>query len=214
MKPLTVYFLRHGQSVASRESLFCGAATDAPLTAEGDAMAQAFASAYRNHPWTEIVASTQRRAIHTAQPLALAVGLAVKTDPRWSEIAYGKWEGSSIEQVQTNFHDDHLLWSADPALNPPTGGETAIALERRSRAALETIRERVPSGNVLVVSHKGTIRAMLCGLLGVEVGRFRQRFSCPVASVSVVEFGPVGPQLLALADRSHLDRSLREIPGS
>ena len=55
---------------------------------------------------------------------------------------------------------------------------------------------------------------VLCGLLGVEIGRFRQRFSCPVASLSVVEFGAVGPQLLALAERSHLDQRLREIPGS
>jgi broad specificity phosphatase PhoE len=214
VKPLTVYFLRHGQSVASRDGLYSGAATDAELTPTGEAMALAFAAAYRHHSWTEIVASTQRRALRTAQPLAAAVGLTVKSDPRWSEIAYGKWEGKSAEQVQASYRDDHLRWSADPALNPPTGGETAIALARRALAALDGIRERVPSGNVLVVSHKGTIRATLCGLLGVDIGRFRQRFACPVASLSVVEFGVVGPQLLALADRSHLDRALREAPGT
>lgn len=214
MKPLTIYFLRHGQSAASRDNVFSGAATDAELTPAGHAMAESFAAAYRGHPWAAIVASTQSRAIATARPLAEAVGLPVETDARFSEIAYGQWEGLSLEQVRARFHDDHLLWSADPALNPPTGGETAIALARRALDALGDIRARVPSGNVLVVSHKGTIRAALCGLLGIEVGRFRQRLSCPVASVSVVEFGVVGPQLLAVADRSHLDRSLRELPGT
>jgi probable phosphoglycerate mutase len=214
MKPLTIYFLRHGQSLASRDNLFSGAATDVELTAAGHAMAESFAAAYRGHQWAAIVASSQRRAQDTARPLAEAVGLPVEADPRFREIAYGDWEGRTQNEVRATFHDDYLLWSADPALNPPTGGETAITLARRALEGLDAIRARVPYGNVLVVSHKGTIRAALCALLGIEVGRFRQRLSCPVASVSVVEFGVVGPQLLAVADRSHLDRSLRELPGT
>ena len=214
MRPLTLYFLRHGQSFASRENLYSGAATDVALTPEGAAMAEAFAAAFGGVAWTEIVASTQRRARDTAQPLATAVGLPVKTDPRLAELAYGKWEGLTHEAVQDRFHDDYLRWSADPAIHAPTGGETAHALARRAIAALDNLRERVPSGNVLCVSHKATIRAALCALLGIDVGRFRQRLACPVASVSVVEFAPTGPLLLALADRSHLSAELRALPGS
>ena len=46
------------------------------------------------------------------------------------------------------------------------------------------------------------------------VGRFRFRLGCPVGSVSVVEFGAHGPLLHALADRSHLDETLRGLPGT
>jgi broad specificity phosphatase PhoE len=55
---------------------------------------------------------------------------------------------------------------------------------------------------------------MVCSLLGIDVGRFRYRFGCPVGSVSIIEFGTHGPLLQALADRLHLDERLRTLPGT
>ena len=52
---------------------------------------------------------------------------------------------------------------------------------------VEEIRQHHAAGNVLVISHKATIRIILCGLLGIDVGRYRYRLGCPVGSVSVVE---------------------------
>jgi probable phosphoglycerate mutase len=66
----------------------------------------------------------------------------------------------------------------------------------------------------LLVSHKATIRIILCELLGIDVGRFRYRLDCPVGSVSVVEFAAQGPFLHSLADRSHLTEALRTLPGT
>ena len=42
---LTLYFLRHGQTAASRSNAFCGS-IDPELTPEGQEMAQEFAAAY------------------------------------------------------------------------------------------------------------------------------------------------------------------------
>jgi broad specificity phosphatase PhoE len=70
------------------------------------------------------------------------------------------------------------------------------------------------NGSVLVVSHKATIRILLCALLGIDLGRFRYRLGCPVGSVSVVEFAPQGPLLHTLADRTHLRETLRHLPGA
>ena len=79
---------------------------------------------------------------------------------------------------------------------------------------IEEIRASHADGNVLVVSHKASIRVALCALLGVDVGRFRYRFGCPVGSVSIIEFGTHGPLAEAVADRSHLDARLRALPGT
>ncbi len=67
---------------------------------------------------------------------------------------------------------------------------------------------------MLIVSHKATIRIVLCGLLGIDVGRFRYRLACPVGSVSIVEFTSEGPLLHTLADRAHLDEKLRSLRGT
>jgi broad specificity phosphatase PhoE len=79
---------------------------------------------------------------------------------------------------------------------------------------LDEIERAHLEGNVLVVSHKATTRIMLCSLLGIDVGRYRDRISMPVASLSVVEMTEQGPLLKLLGDRSHLRESLRLRPGT
>ena len=211
---LKIYFLRHGQTTCSRDNEFCGAGMNPELTPEGIEMAQGFAATYRATAWQAVYASSLRRAIMTAQPLCDAVGQTMELRDDLQEIAYGKWEGQTVETVSRDYHDDYLRWTADPAWYPPTGGEPAVAIAHRSLRVIEEITGRFRDGNVLVVSHKATIRIMLCSLLGIDVGRFRFRLGCPVGSVSVVEFGAHGPLLHALADRTHLDERLRSLPGT
>ncbi len=130
------------------------------------------------------------------------------------EIAYGQWEGLSKETVAEKYHDDYVNWLADPARNAPTGGELATAVAERGLRVIHEIRERFPGGNVLIVSHKATIRILLCSLIGIDVGAFRYRLACPVASLSTIEFTATGPMLQTLADRSHLDERLKALPGT
>ncbi len=211
---LTLHLLRHGQTDLSRNDVFCGSGLDPELTSEGAQMAQAFAEAARAKTWTGIYSSSLRRAIKTAQPVCEAVGLELQTRPELNEIAYGKWEGLSREKVEHDYHDDYISWLADPAWHPPTDGEAAVVIARRGLRAIEEIKARFADGNVLIVSHKATIRIILCSLLGIDVGRFRYRLVCPVGSVSIIDFTMHGPLMVALADRSHLSERLRSLPGT
>ncbi|HEY2972891.1 MAG TPA: histidine phosphatase family protein [Pyrinomonadaceae bacterium] len=211
---LTIYFLRHGQTALSREDVFCGSGLNPELTPEGLQMAHAFAAAYGTKPWCAIYSSSLRRAMTTAQPISDALGIATQVRDGLNEIAYGKWEGLTREKVDRDYHDDYVSWLADPAWHAPTEGELAIAVARRSLGVIDEISQQFTDGNVLVVSHKATIRIMLCSLLGIDVGRFRYRLGCPVGSVSLVEFSLEGPLLRSLADRSHLSESLRSLPGT
>jgi probable phosphoglycerate mutase len=206
--------LRHGQTALSRANVFCGRGLDPALTAEGVTMADAFAGAYRGDQWTAIYSSPLARAVTTAAPLAAAVKLPVELRDGLAEIDYGEWDGLTTSEVDGKWHDEYERWTADPAWNPPTGGETAIALAQRTAHVIEEISGAHLDGNVLIVSHKASIRVLLCALLGVDVGRFRYRFGCPVGSVTIVEFGSHGPLAMAVADRSHLDPRLRALEGT
>jgi|SRR5882672_1841877 len=211
---LSLYFLRHGQTELSREDVFCGSGLDPELTKEGAEMAQAFAAAYRAKPWRAIYSSSLRRAIASARPLCEALGMTLQVRAELNEIGYGKWEWQTKEKVEREYHDDYVSWLADPAWHAPTGGELAIAVARRSLRVIDEITQQFADGNVLIVSHKATIRIILCSLLGIDVGRFRYRIGCPVSSVSRVEFSLAGPLLHSLADRSHLSESLRSLRGT
>lgn len=210
---LTIYFLRHGETTSSKTGGYCGI-LDLELTSEGVKMAEDFANAYQSLPWTAIFCSPLRRTVQTATPLSDLIGMDLQLRDGLKEIAYGKWEGKSPTEVNQEFHDEYVRWLADPGWNSPSGGEKGIDIARRSSAVLEEIEQTYDSGNILVVSHKATIRIMLCSLLGIDVGRYRDRLLMPVAFVSIVEFTERGPLLRALSDRYHLSPSLRDLPGS
>jgi broad specificity phosphatase PhoE len=210
---LRLHFLRHGQTPHSRDDRYCGS-SDPDLTEDGRAMAAAIGEALGREPFAAIYSSPLRRARETAAPLAGAKGMQVRLVPGLREIGYGEWEGLSPDEAAARDHDLHLLWSADPALHAPPGGERAIDVAARALEAVESIRRDFTDGDVLVVSHKSTIRVVVCALLGIDLGRYRQRLACPVGSLSTIAWSAVGPQLLRLADRAHLPARLRELPGT
>ena len=71
---LTLYFLRHGETIYSETGAYCGE-VDAELTPRGAQMAEAFAQSYRLIPWTAAYVRPMKRTIATAKPLCEAVGL-------------------------------------------------------------------------------------------------------------------------------------------
>ena len=209
---LTIYFLRHGETTASRTGTYCGT-LEPDLTPAGYQMAEDFAQAYQTVAWTAVFCSPQSRAIATATPLCRATGLQMQLKDGLREIAYGEWEGKTPEEVNREYHDSYLRWLADPGWNAPTGGERGVDIARRSAHVVEGIEQICGEGNVLVVSHKATIRIMLCALIGIDLGRFRDRIGVPVASVSVVEMAARGPLIRLMGDRCHLREELRNLQG-
>lgn len=210
---LTLYLIRHGETVYSRSGGFCGD-LDPQLTPEGLAMAKAFTDAYKQISWQAIYVSPTQRAIATAQGLCQSAGLEMQIREGLKEIRYGEWEGKTSEYVQQNYAVDYQNWLTEPAWNAPTGGETTVQIANRAATVIAEIEAKYRDGNVLVVSHKATIRIILCSLLGIDLGRYRDRLDVPVVSLSVVEFGKYGPMLKKLGDRSYLPESLRLLPGT
>jgi len=200
---LSLHFIRHGQTEFSRENLFCGT-IDPPLTSLGRAMADSIAESYANMKWQAIYTSTLQRTIATAAPLAQRVGIAIRKEPALGEIAYGEWEGKSQEEIAARFPAQFQRWIDDPASHGTPGGETAFQVAARALPVIDRIREEHADGNVLVVSHKATIRIIVCALLGMPLGRFRDRVACPTASLTTFEFGERGGMLVRLGDVSHL----------
>jgi probable phosphoglycerate mutase len=210
---ITLYLLRHGETPYSRSGGFCGD-LDPELTPEGHLMAKAFAAAYKTVPWTAVYVSPMRRTIATAQPLCEAIGLEMQLREGLKEIRYGEWEAKTPEDIRQHQSEHYVRWMTEPAWNAPPGGETAVEVASRAALVIAEIEETCRAGNVLVVSHKATIRIILCSLLGIDLGRYRDRIDMPAASVSVVKFDVYGPMLKQLGDRSYMEESLRLRPGT
>lgn len=210
---LRLHLLRHGETTSSQGGGYCGI-LDPDLTPAGHEMAAAFAEAYQHIPWAAIYASPMKRTLATATPLCKAVGMQPEVRDGLKELHFGEWEGKSVEEVREQHPDDYVRWLTEPAWNPPTGGETAVQVASRASLVIAEIEKKFPDGNVLVVAHKSTIRIILCNLLGIDLGRYRDRITTLVASVSIIKFDEHGPLLEVLGDRHHLPTTLRDRPGT
>ena len=207
---LRLHFARHGETVSSREGRFCGV-TECELTADGLEMAALLADrcAAAGH-WRAVVSSPLRRCRETAGPAAERLGLALTVEPGLREIDHGAWEGLPAAEVAAHDEAAFAAWLAHPGWRAAPGGESGYAVAARALPVVQELRAAFADGDVLVVSHKATIRILTCVLLGLDVDRYRARVACPVGSVTTFEIrGDADPMLLGLADVSHLPARLR-----
>jgi len=210
---LNLCFLRHGQTTASLERRFSGS-IDAPLSPLGREMAAAFADSYAPVTWSAIYSSPMQRARDTAAPLAEKTGLQVQIVDELREVAYGEWEGVLEDDVRRRWPGEYAWWAADPASRSSPGGESGLQVGARAMPALDRIRASHESGRVLIVSHKTTLRIIICLLLGIDVRRYRDRIAQGVASLTEFQFDGVNVLLKRLGDVAHLPPRLRDLPGA
>jgi probable phosphoglycerate mutase len=200
---LTLHLVRHGDTAQSAEGYYAGD-IDPPLTESGLAQARALGRLAASLDLAQLYVSPKLRARQTAEPIAAASNAPVEIADGLREIAYGSWEGRNEKEVRATEPEAYAAWSMDPSLNSPPGGESAFAIAARALPVLVRARREHPSGNVLFVSHKATVRVIVCAVLGIPLGRFRDRIACPTASLTTFEFGERGAMLVRLADVSHL----------
>lgn len=200
---LTLHLLRHGDTTQSAEGYLAGD-IDPPLDERGKAMAQAVARVAPGLHLQALYVSPKLRARQTAEPIVQACGLSPVVEDGLREIGYGAWDGRKESDVAQSNPESFAAWRAEPAFVSPPGGETAFDIAARALPVVQRVRREHASGSVLLVSHKATIRVIVCALLGVPVGRFRDRVACPTASFTTFELGDRGPLLVRLGDVSHL----------
>jgi probable phosphoglycerate mutase len=201
---LTLHLVRHGDTPQAADGSFAGD-IDPPLTDRGLAQAEAVGRLAAKMSLAAVYVSPKLRARQTAEPILRASGLEAVIDDGLREIAYGAWEGRHESDIKAEEPEAFAAWVQDPALVSPPGGESAFAIAARALPVLLRARREHPTGNVLFVSHKATIRVMVCALLGVPLGRFRDRIACPTASLTTFEFGERGGMLTRLGDVHHLE---------
>ena len=200
---LDIYFVRHGATCETPSGRYAGL-RDVALSERGLDMAQHLAHRLASVAWQRLYTSPLQRTRQTVAPVAAAAGLTPHTDPDLAEIAYGAWDGLTPDEVATRFPAQYASWLQDPARHPPPGGETITEVATRARRSLDNIIAAHPQGSVLVVSHKTTLRVLLCVILGIDPRHYKRRFAMPLGGVSVVRFSAQGPQLLRFADTDYL----------
>jgi alpha-ribazole phosphatase len=101
--------------------------------------------------------SPARRTMETA----IALGLAATPEPSFREQDFGSWMGRRHAQLAQAFGHEYAKFWQSPAENVVPGGESFVNQISRVRERLATL----PDGDVVLVIHSGTIRAVLAAAL-------------------------------------------------
>jgi probable phosphoglycerate mutase len=145
----TLLLVRHGETDWNAEGKLQGH-TDRPLNDYGRRQARALADRLAEESIEAIYASDLSRARETAEILGEKLGLPVAVDPDLREKNWGNWEGlTSEERLHIEFE-----------------GETSAAHRERTLRSVQRIVESHPDGQVVVVTHGGSLRRIQAAVSG------------------------------------------------
>jgi broad specificity phosphatase PhoE len=198
-----IFLIRHGATVLTAEDRFAGA-TNVQLSDEGREQVRRLAARLRDENITAIYASPLDRTVETASILAQPHGIEIQKRDGLREISHGRWEQMTRKEVEQAFPDEADAWEKDPYTFAPVGGESGLAVTARALPVLMDIVRAHPASNVLVVSHKATIRLLLSSLLGFDPRRYRDNLDQNPAALNIVDFkDAVSARLTLFNDTSH-----------
>lgn len=188
--PARLLLVRHAETEAAARGR-CIGRTDVGLSPEGLRAAEALALRLRLAPPAAVYASTSRRALETARPIASACGAPLTAEPALCEVDFGALEGLAFEEIARRHPGAWREWMERPATIRFPGGEALSDLAARIERALCAIAGNHPGASVAVVSHAGPIRAALARALGLPPARCFD-LAVPHLSVHEVEIPPGG----------------------
>src|SRR5215510_12171777 len=208
-----VFIVRHSATVLSAEDRFAGV-TDVELSEEGRKKARCLSERLSDEKISAVYASPLGRTVETARILAAPHNLPVQTCDGFREISHGHWEGMKRHEVEKKFPQEMADWEKNPYTFAPSGGESGLAVTARALPALIDLVRKHPGENILIVSHKATIRLLLSSLLGFDPRRYRDHLDQKPAALNIIDFrDPTRARLTLFNDTSHYDKAaIPEIP--
>jgi probable phosphoglycerate mutase len=145
--------VRHGETDWNADGRLQGQ-IDRPLSGFGREQARRLADELATEDFEAVYSSDLARARETAEIVGARLGLPVEVDPDLREKDWGNWEGlTAVERDRVDFV-----------------GESTESHQERILRALRRISERHPGGgNVLVVTHGGSMRRVQTAALGMAL---------------------------------------------
>ena len=194
--------VRHAES--KMQGCYLGR-VDPSLSVQGRAQAATLARRMAGESLAAVYSSSLKRALATAQMIAAPHGLEVSVIAELAELDFGDWDGLTYQEIAEVAPHRFNRWLADPAEVRPPNGETLLEMSQRVMEAINGIITAHPGEMVVVVTHGGPARVIVCHALGIPLsGQWRIRQD--LAAVSWLDFDEGWATLSLLNDICHLQR--------
>ncbi len=142
---------------------------DEPISPHGQRDTQRLCSYFDGKAIAAIYISEYQRTRQTIEPMARQLQLTPMIDERLNEIDNGHLDGMTDEQIQQTYPDVWKAFLSRTADFRFPEGETGAEARQRIVDFLEEKRQQHDSENILLVSHEGLIRLLMCTILDLPV---------------------------------------------
>lgn len=193
--------LRHGEVESFGERVVRGQ-LDAALSEEGERQHAALArwlTANEARP-DRLLSSDLLRCADLARRLGEGWGLEPEHDGRLREQSMGTWQGRTWRDISAEDPAAVSAYWDDYAHTAPPEGESLLDLAGRVGGWLDAMLADHAGETLVVSTHVGVIRALLCRLLGVPPTE-ALRFAPAVASSTELLLGEAGAVLTRMGER-------------
>ena len=194
--------VRHGDTELNSAERYWGH-SDVKLSATGLRQAERLRDRLTAERIDAIYSSDLGRASVTAETIGSRHRLEVIICSELREVNFGKLEGLTFEEISQLYPEITKLWvEGNPELKYP-GGESLNTFNKRVSDFASRLEKHALEETILIVAHSGSLRTLMCQLLGIEL-RHRRQFRLDLASFSILETYPQGAILSLLNDVCHL----------
>lgn len=201
---MRLILVRHGETDWNAALRYQGQ-SNVPLNQRGREQAKLLTARLKVRGAIALYTSDIVRAQETAEIVGAGLKLTPQTLPDLREIDVGQWEGLTPEELYRRFPDHMRQYERDPARTVRIGGESYQQLQERALRALKQIESKHTGDQVVIaVSHGGTIRAILCHVIGLDLINFGKLW-LDNGSISELHLGSNGWRVMRLNDAAHLE---------
>ena len=194
--------VRHGLTELNSARKFAGH-TDVGLSEEGSRQAEKLGARLAGEKIDAVYCSDLQRAVSTAEAISNRHEAEPYSCYELRELHYGDAEGMTFDEIRENLPEvaDNIR-DFNLELSFP-GGESMRGLISRAGKFLERLDDHTEDQTLLIVSHGGMLRTLLCELLNISQENWR-KFRFDNASLTIIDIYSRGPILSLLNDTSHL----------
>lgn len=168
------------------------------LGADGLAQAARLGERMRQEQFSAVYASPQQRTQQTAEAVAAASGLPLKTDGRLDEIDFGTWAGRSFDDLNTQ--SEWQRWNTVRSLARTPAGDTMFDVQARALSLIRELQTTADGSAVVLVTHADVIKAVVAYFLGLSLDAW-PRFDIDPASITTLDLDHWSTRLLRLNEK-------------
>ena len=197
-----LFLVRHGETELNSTERYWGS-TDVKLSDAGFSQAERLCDRLATEKIDAAYSSELRRASATAEIIASSHRLDVITCNELREMNFGELEGLTFTEISQLYPEVTELWLQRSHKLEFPGGESVDEFNSRVSQFADRLKNHTPQETILIVAHSGSLRSLMCHLLGIGP-EHRWQFRLDLASLSILETYPQGAILSLLNGISHL----------